>query len=726
MAAALAEAEASLRAGETQIAESRFRSALLEGWLLMGRLEEELGDLAAARHAYESAALSTVQTRRATVALALVLMRLDETDQAELALRNLISADTADFEARRLLSRALAEGGRLDEAVQELEQLRYLTPGDQENAYLLATAYLRQGRVEEAEALLGEIAAALPTAQTRILIGRTYRDADHHERARRELEAALELDPGVRRAHYYLGTVHLLGGGATALVDAIGELEQELRAAPDDEMTSLFLGMALVEKRRFTEAIPHLEIASRRADLRADALRFLGRALLETGRTEDAIAALRRGLEAAAADDSPPDERTEFEARQISSLHYQLAQALRSRGEHEAAGVHFAEAKRYQARSAESARESLDRYLASETAAGDELTPAVTAAGPGSDERERLRSLADQVETALARTHLNLGVLQARENEHHRAIEHFEQAAQIDPELPGLHYSLGVARFNSGHFEGAAAALARAFEEKAAAGPLASGEGPLAASEGPLAEMLALAWLNAGQHERAAELLEDLPARASTPGLQYAYGLALVRGGRAGEAGAIFQRLLAESPDWPELEVVLGQAFAQQGDFEAAIGSLRRAISLDPGVAEAHSTLAEIHLRRGELDAAESELRHELTLHPGDPRAAFTLATVLDLNQKPAEAMTLLRSLLDAQPDLAKGRYLLGKILLSQGSAEAAREQLEAAASLAPGDANTRYQLGQTYQKLGRREDAQREFEAFRELKREQPTGEDS
>jgi tetratricopeptide (TPR) repeat protein len=752
MLAAVAEAEAALRAGEPQIAESRYRDALLEGWLLLGRIEEEAGDLTAARLAYEAAATSTVESRRARVALALVLIRLGATDEAELVLRTLISEDPSDHEARRFLAKAFAEAGKLDEAVQELEQLRYLTPGDPENAYLLATAYLRQDRLDEADALLAEIAAALPTAQTHVLIGRTYRDADRYDRARRSLEAALAIDPEVRRAHYYLGTVALLDQGTSALADAARELELELRVAPGDEIASLYLGMALVEDRRFAEAIAPLEVASRRADLRADALRFLGRALLEAGRPDDAIAALRQGLEAAGAALAPEQEPTrsvptrsvptgpeptesepngsvptrsvptgsepsEFRARLLSSLHYQLAQALRARGEREAADLHFAEAKRYQSRSAESARESLDRYLASETA-GDGLgaganRPTADAAETDPADRAQLLAFASDVETSLARTHLNLGILRVRENDHRRATGHFERAAEIDPDLPGLQYSLGVALFNSGRFERAAVALTSALEEGAGAG-------------GRALEMLALAWLNAGEHARAAELLATIPERDATPGLQYARGLALIRSGQAAAASEVFQRLLRDNAEWPELEVVLGQAYAQQGDFEAAVASLRRALALDPEVAEAHSTLAEIHLRRGELAEAETELREELRFHPQDSRSRYALATVLDLAQKPDEAASLLRALLADQPDLAKGRTLLGKILLARGETEEAREQLEAAAGLSPADPETRYLLGQAYQKLGRATEAQREFEAFRQLKREERTGEGS
>ncbi len=711
MAQAIAAAERNLEIGEMQIAESHYRAALFEGWLLLSALAKKTGDLPEARAALERATASAVETRRARIPLAVVLAEMDEPDEAELVLRSLIAEDTTDSEARRLLSKTLAETGRLDESVQELEQLRYLMPGDPENAYLLATAYLKQKRLDAADELLAEIAEAIPTPQTHILIGRTYRDSDLYERARRAFEAALHLDPNVERAHYYLGSVHLLDRGATALEQALPEFELELRVNPGDRMTSLYLGMALVEERRYQDAIPHLEIASRREDIRADALRYLGRCLLETGQTEHAISALRRGLEATATSpEAQSRELPEFQARQISKLHYQLAQALRRDGDRDSADFHFAEAKRHQAQLTESARESLDHYLENETMTYQDLEPPSDPSGRGEADEAQIRALKSSVAGSVARVYLNLGVLKTREGEPGRAARLFEQAEDLDADLPRLQYSLGVARFNAERFELATEPLSRALEKTP--------------EDENLKQMLALAWLNSGEYENAADSLAELPARHSNAALQYAYGLALVRSGRAAQAESIFVRLLSDNADSPELNVVLGQAFAQQGDYVAAVDSLERAIALAPRVAEAHSTLGEIHMRKGELGEAEEALRTELGLHPDDSRAMFTLATVLDLNQKSQEAMSLLRALLDGEPYLAKARYLLGKILLTGGAAEEALEQFEAAVGLSPIDPNIRYQLGQAYQKLGRRDEARKEFDTFRELKNERRAGE--
>ena len=711
---AVADAERGLEEGEPQLAESRYRTALFEGWLLLGNLAREQSDLPEARRALERAVASAAVARRARLPLAAVLAEMGLPDEAEAILRLLIAEDKDDFEARRLLAKTLAEADRLDESVQEVEQLVYLTRGNPEDVYLLATAYLKQERVEEADAALGKIAELIPGPQTHLLIGRTYRDSEQYERARRALEKALELDPKMPRAHWYLGTVDLREEDRDLLDSALAHFEQELLVNPDDPLSSLYLGIGLTEQRRFAEAIPHLELASGLEAMRADAFRFLGQSLAGVGSYEEAVAAFRRALEAAERDvgERPREELEEATARQLSSIHFQLGQALRRTGDRTAADFHFAAAKEYQSLSTESARETLGRYLTGESVKLGELEASAekAAAEPAFGEGQ-LAAARRSLESTLARTYLNLGVIKTRAGQPRRAADLFAQAVELDPEAPGLRYSLGVARFNAEQYELATDPLARALEERP--------------GDVNLQQMLALSWLNSDEPGRAAELLGGLPGRDSDPRLQYAYGLALVRGGRAGEAEEVFRLLLRDNAAWPELNVVLAQAHAQQGDFDAAVELLWRAIELDSEVAEAHATLGEIHMRKGELDTAEEHLRAELRAHPRDTRTMYTLATVLDMAQKTEDAKELLRSLLDAQPHLAKGRYLLGKILLAQGSTEQARGQLEAAAGLAPEDPNVHYQLGQAYQKLGLREEARREFDTFRELKNERRKGED-
>src|SRR5512143_2361534 len=62
---AIAAAEAGLRENEVQTAESRYRSALLEGWLVMGTLDAVEGRLPEAREAFRNASISAVENKLA-------------------------------------------------------------------------------------------------------------------------------------------------------------------------------------------------------------------------------------------------------------------------------------------------------------------------------------------------------------------------------------------------------------------------------------------------------------------------------------------------------------------------------------------------------------------------------------------------------------------------------------------------------------------------------------
>ncbi len=700
---AIAGAEAALREGEEQLAESRYRDALLEGWLLLGALAVADNDLDGAQAAFERARTAAVETRRPLLSLALLhLQRGDAATGIDL-LRTVVALAPADVSSRQLLAQALMAGGHAAEAVQELEEAVTRAPEDPEVAFALAGAHLRAGDAAAAERLFADVVERRPGAETWVLIGRTYRDLGDQVRARAALERALALAPRARRAHFYLGTLALMEEGPSGLDAAMAEFRRELEIAPGDPIAQLYLGMSLVEARRPDEALAPLAAAAESEVCRRDALYFLGRAHLGLDRPAEAVQALRQALALATEGASDPGL--------LSGFHYQLGTALRRLGAEAEAAPHFAAAQQHSTAGVESARERLARYLDDApagapggAAAARSFVAPLTAPLAGLEAEER-RELRRHVAGALARAYSNLGVLQSQAGRAGEAAELLLSAVELDPGLPGAHRALGVALFNARRYAEAATVLERALAD--------------ALEDARLRRMLALVWLNAERWAQAAELLRDDPARANDRALQYAYALALVRSGRAAEAEPVFAELLTRHADWPELNVLLGQASAAQGDYGRAGEFLRRALALSPAAAEAHTTLAEIALRQGKLPEAEQELRAELAAHPGDERARYLLATVVHLAGRAEEARGLLHAVLARRPDFADARYLLGKVLLGEGAAEAAAEQLEAAARLAPQDPNVRYQLAQAYRKLGREEQARQELETYRKLKQE-------
>ena len=695
--AASAGAEAALHEGELQIADSRYRTALAEGWMIIGGLDAAERRWPDAASAFERAASATVQPRQGLLSLALVHIQTGRAPEAVQLLTRLVARDKGDIASRRLLAQALAASGQPAEAVQELEEAAATAPGDTELKFLLASGYLRIKKVEAADRLFAEIGRERPMPQTHVLIGRTYRDSGEYDRARVALQRALQMDPRATRAHYYLGTTALLQDGVLRLDDAIGEFRQELAFAPSDAVTNLRLGIALVEARRAAEALGPLQIATASASAPPDAWFYLGRCLLALDRASEALTPFGRALQLARATDAG-------ELR-IGSIENQLGLALRKTGAQEEAAAHFAEAERLSAKHTELSRSQLARYLA------DAPDPATLDARPPVDTvfpfaalpEDQRRELRGRTATALARAYFNMGVMHAQADRPARAAELLQVAATLDPAFPQIDASLGTTYFKAQQYEKAVEPLARA----SAATP----------SDASVRRMLAMSLLSAGAAERAVEVLRNDPGRDTDPSLQYAYGLALLRANRAADAQLIFTGLVAQHGDTPELNVVMGQAYAQQGNFDAAVTALQHGIALKADIPEAYAALGVIFLKQGKLPEAAAALRKEMSISPGDVASRTNLATVLQLQGERDEPVALLRDVLKMRPEFAEARYLLGKILLATGAADEAVQHLEVAARVAPQDANIHYQLGQAYQKVGNSELATREFDLFRELK---------
>jgi tetratricopeptide (TPR) repeat protein len=696
---AVAAAEASLRGNELHRAESQYRQALFDGWMILGQLHVAAGRLTEARDAFRQASASAVEADAALQLLALVTLQLGKSAEAVTMLTRLAARAPGDSAMQRLLAQALVANGQPAEAIQTLDEAHTANPDDGEVTFALASGYLQAGKVDLASSLFADLTKTQPAPDTEVLIARAYRDYGFYDRARASLQRALKLDPRARRAHYYLGTIALMDG-IPRLEDAIKEFRAELTLTPRDPATNLRLGMALVDAERPAEALPHLVTAAKSEAAPAEAFYFLGRCQLDLNNPAEAIASLRRALALATRPPADPSR--------VRSVHYQLAMALRRAGQESEAAKHFDEAKQASARRTDDNRERLAQYMADAppSDAADQIRRVSLESPFASLSAEDRTQIERHVKAPMARAYLNLGVMHAQAQRFARAAECFEHAAAIDPQFPQVQYSLGVAYFNAQQYDKAAAPLARAY----------AGE----PSNVELRRMLALAWFNAEEFDKAAELLAADPGREANPSLQYAYGLALVRSDRAAQAEEIFTRLLTQHGDNAELHVVLGQAHAQQGDFDAAVESLRRALELKPSVAEANATLGTIYLKQGRLAEASAALKAEVAAHPDDTRAQHTLATVLDLEGQSDEALSILRSALKARPDYAAARYLMGKILLAQGAAADAVEQLQAAVRLTPDDAEAHYQLGQAYRQIGRADLADEQFTQFRQLKDKQ------
>lgn len=111
--------------------------------------------------------------------------------------------------------------------------------------------------------------------------------------ARRELEAAVQIDPGSAVAHLELGRTYQ---AEDRMDDALRAYEAAARAAPSNIDVHLALGHAYLAKQRYDRAITALTAALAGNPERAEAYAWLGEAYFHQGRRDDAKQAFDQAM----------------------------------------------------------------------------------------------------------------------------------------------------------------------------------------------------------------------------------------------------------------------------------------------------------------------------------------------------------------------------------------------------------------------------------------------
>jgi tetratricopeptide (TPR) repeat protein len=157
--------------------------------------------------------------------------------------------------------------------------------------------------------------------------------------------------------------------------------------------------------------------------------------------------------------------------------------------------------------------------------------------------------------------------------------------------------------------------------------------------------------------------------------LAYTLGVAYLVSHKVDSARQLFEKMLAEFGDQPQLHVVIGRAYRETGLLPEAIAEFRKAIALDRGFPRAHYYLGLTYL-----------------LDEGQPK--------LD------EALAEFKTELAANPDEYLAHYYLGVGYLVQRKWELAIASFERAAAIQPNNPDPYFQLGQAFQELAKHDQA--------------------
>jgi tetratricopeptide (TPR) repeat protein len=354
--AAVAAAERSLQSGDLQMAESRYRTALLQAWMTIGALDafdaspfstfiapqraallERVtasivrayfnlgvmqargGHVARAAEFFEQAATLDPAFPQVQYSLGVAYFSAHRYDKAIEPLSR--AGNTA---ARRMLALAFLETEHYDKAADLLmdDPQRDADPSLQ---YAYGLALVRSNRAADAERIFSALLTAhADMAELHVVLGQAHAQQGDYNAAIQSLQHALQLKPDVTDANGTLGVIYLKQG---KLPEAAAALRAELNVHPDDFKTRHNLATVLGLDGQPQEAMREARaVLAVKPDF-ADAHALLGKILLAQGAVQEGVAHLE--VAARLSPDSP-------------NIHYQLGQAYQKLGQTAQAQEQFA------------------------------------------------------------------------------------------------------------------------------------------------------------------------------------------------------------------------------------------------------------------------------------------------------------------------------------------------------------------------------------------------
>ncbi|HYG11698.1 MAG TPA: tetratricopeptide repeat protein, partial [Pyrinomonadaceae bacterium] len=407
-------AEAHRRAGNLAAAEAEYAAILTRAYPALGKIYTAQANYEAAVAALEAAALRRPDAPEVLVELAIAYFYAGQYRKTAAPLARALARDPQNAPARHMLGKTHFMAGEFEQAARELEAALALKPNDYDAAYTLGLAYLKRRQLAQARRIYEQMVVALgDRPPLRVLIGRAYRETGFLPEAVEEFKKAVALDPRFPRVHYYLAFTYLLKDGASALGDAVKELQLELAAHPEEFFANYYLGVIQVSEGKHQTALGLLEKAARLQPNNPDPQFFLGQAYQSLGQYKQAIAAFRKAIAL-----NPGLAHNDY---QVTNAHYRLGQSLLKAGRTEEGERELQRAAALKSEAFKTDEKKLDAFLNAANKDEQNKLPELVStqgvvAGSNPTEarvKEALAADAGFYEKVVAAAHNNIGLLRA-------------------------------------------------------------------------------------------------------------------------------------------------------------------------------------------------------------------------------------------------------------------------------------------------------------------------
>ena len=574
------------------------------------------------------------------LSLGVLLATEGQYKSARLELEKADALRPGTFEILYNLGQTLLHGGEYQQAEVVLNRALALKPESPETLYLLAQVLSDESRPMDALALLVRAhKIAGENTDIILLMAQTSMSQNYFEDAIPLLESGVALAPQRADLHAALGESYLQ---SDRMGKAVDEFNQVIAIAPSAQAYAL-LGLSYQRLGRFEEAKHNFEQGLKLDAHNIGCLFNLG---LIAERQGDAAAAEAKFQEVLRLHPNYADALLELANLHISSKklpeaeellrryvkvshnpatgYYKLAMVERSLHETAAAD---SDLSRFQtlsktAPSGQHANEHLFDYLDSRSkldprarnqmdiaeitdqlrAHPDQpeglylLAEAYLKAGKVDEAKATIAQL-DKVSANDGRVLAGTGVLLARFHLYDDAIQHFQAAAQANPDADEIKFDLADAYFRKGLYPQALDAAQQVSEQGRKDDAYLALLGDIYAHLNDAAraeeiyhdairrnpdndqDYLALALLQLRQHNIAGAKQTLLQGQARVPGsgkILWGLGLASALDGNTAEAGQHFERAVEMLPEWPGSYSTLGVFYFQTGQIEKAKEVLSR------------------------------------------------------------------------------------------------------------------------------------------------------
>ena len=204
-------------------------------------------------------------------------------------------ARPGDLSVTLLLGYSEVKLGRGNDAVALLKPLESSYEANMDFEFVLASALIEAKQEDEGLPRMEKVARATHSAEDYVIAGSTRLHRREFDKARADLDAALEIEPAIP------GLYTLAGQARDALGDteaAQSVFQSALRADPRDATASLYLGAIRLKQRDVENARPLLELALQMQPQNPQARLQVAKLDAITGKNEEAVALLE-GLEKA-------------------------------------------------------------------------------------------------------------------------------------------------------------------------------------------------------------------------------------------------------------------------------------------------------------------------------------------------------------------------------------------------------------------------------------------